>query len=151
MYPNGTEVEIPYWIEYCTDRYYNFSVEAYYGSGTTCVSNMNNFPSTPNSYGSNDWWFWSGWGPCDNCDWYIRIYLNFTGDLPKEVLLEVRSDDGHVIWINGNIVGSCGGSSSGVCHAGGTCRRIWNLTNYIQYNNEIRIWCSELQVVNIVI
>jgi Uncharacterized conserved protein len=137
LYPNNTEVEIPYWIEYCADRYYEFSVAAYYGSGTTCP-NMNNFPSTPNSYGSNDWWTWDGWS-CDYCDWYVRIYLNFTGSLPREVLLEVNSNEGQTVWINGNTVGSAGGG----CHASGTASRVWNLTNYIQYNNEIRIWCSE--------
>jgi len=141
MYPNGTEVEIPYWIERCENRYYEISVEAYYGSGTTCP-NMNNFPSTPNSYGSNDWYTWDPWS-CDNCDWYVRIYLNFTSNLPREVLLEVRSNEGQTIWINGNTVGSCGGNSSGVCHTIGSCQKTWNLTNYITYNNEIRIWCSE--------
>jgi len=142
---DNTEIEIPYWIE--TYRYY-IKVNAYYSTGTTCISRDNSgwnyFDSitTWNSYGTNDWYtrdFWS----CDNCDYYAKINLTIDSGV-KNVKIEIKSDDGHALWVNGNYVGSCGGSGGNICHLGGTCTMSWDITNYLVYgNNEIRIWCSE--------
>jgi len=119
------------------------STEAYYGTGTTCLNTQDNitFPDTPNSYGSNSWWTSDFFGPCDNCDYYARLYLNFSSIQPSQVQIEIKSDDGQFLWVNGKYVGQCGGS----CHAGGTCQRTWDITQYLnlQGNNEIWIWCSE--------
>ncbi|MEM0243431.1 MAG: DUF2341 domain-containing protein [Candidatus Aenigmatarchaeota archaeon] len=126
-----------YWIE---NYGFRINVSAFYGIGTTCISDMSNFPNTPNSYGTNDWWTYDVWS-CDNCDYYVRIYFNFTGTLGNAVL-EVKSDDGHAVWINGNYLGSA--PSTNICHVGGTAQRSWDITQYIiQGQNEIRIWCSE--------
>jgi len=119
------------------------SAEAYYGTGTTCLNTADNisFPDTPNSYGGNSWWTTDFFGPCDNCDYYVRLYLNFSAVKPDRVQIEIRSDDGQFLWVNGKYIGSCGGA----CHQGGTCQNIWDITQYLNLlgNNEIWIWCSE--------
>jgi len=127
-----------YWIEKCGNRVSNVSVQAFYSSGTSCISDMNNFPSTPNSYGTNDWYTWDNWG-CDNCDWYSRIYLNISGK-PNNVTIGISSDGGQTLWVNGVTLGSAGAS----CHVDATVLKAWDITRYInEGNNEIRIWCSE--------
>ncbi len=123
-----------------------YSAQAFYSNGTTCITNMSNFTDTNYSYGNTSWWS-DIWGPCDNCDFYARIYLNVTNIsyFPlKKVELEVKSDDGHEVWVNNVTVGSAGGSSGVVCHAAGTADKVWDITPYIKSGqNEIRIWCSE--------
>ena len=132
---DGTTL-LNYWIRKC--GYVTINVNAYYSTGTTCVSDMNVFPDTPNSYGTNDWYIYDPLF-CDNCDQYVRIYLNLNNK-PDSVKIEIVSDDGQRLWVNGITVGGCGGG----CHGDGTCARTWDITPYIYSgNNEIRIWCSE--------
>ena len=125
-----------YWVRRC--RYVAVNVSAYYGTGTTCISDMNNFTDTPNSYGNIDW-YTNIWQPCSNCDYYARIYLNLS-DTPESAKIEIVSDDGQVLWVNGVTVGGCGSG----CHGAGTCSRVWDISGMIvKGSNEIRIWCTQ--------
>ena len=121
------------------------TTKAYYGTGTSCLTVADNiaFPSTPNPYGTTTYTT-DVWSTCDYCDFYMRIYLNYTGNLP--VLLRVVSDDGHVVWVNGKVVGYAGGGGTAttICHTGGVADRTYNITSYLrQGKNEIWIWASE--------
>jgi len=125
VYPNGTEVKIPYWIE---SYPINWSGNAVYKIGTTCIplndsgwSYFDSLLSGATNYGTNRWNSYDPWS-CDNCDMYIEINLTLIGTF-NSVQIWIGSDDGHALWVNGKYVGSCGGSGGNICHVGGTCSR----------------------------
>ncbi|RLJ04578.1 MAG: hypothetical protein DRP18_04535, partial [Candidatus Aenigmatarchaeota archaeon] len=140
---SGEEQEIPYWIE---DKAipYNLSVTAYYQTGTSCLSaddsGWNEFPTSGWNVREGDW-YTDNWDGCDNCDYYAKIEMDLEYDTkPEVIMIEIKSDDGQWLWVNGQYVGHCGGG----CHGDGICTKTWDITSYLsEGSNEIRIWCSD--------
>ena len=122
-------------------NYGYLNATAYYQTGTSCLtaddSGWNEFPTSGWNVRSGDW-YTDNWGDCTDCDYYAKILLNITSF--SKVKIQIASDDGQWLWVNGVYVGHCGAN----CHAGGTCTKEWDISSYLsEGSNEIRIWCSE--------
>jgi len=113
------------------------NVEAFYSQSDKCIKSWEDFPEITNSYKDKNWWEEDLWSNCWSCDFYVKIKLNIKGK-PENVKIEIDSDDGHALFVNGEKL------SNTECHAAGPVYKLYDITNKIKEgDNEIRIWCTE--------